>query len=240
MSNVTLYNGNNLSILMTIPNESIDVLITDPPYSSGGLHTTTRQQSTAKKYLSQKHTGFGAPELNFEGDNRDQRSWTTWCTLWLTECYRTLKTGSPAAIFTDWRQLPSLTDAFQAAGFIWRGVYVWDKKNARPNAGKFRQTAEFVVWGSKGEMQIDKATPIYLGGMTSAAIVQTNRRKHQTEKPEILMRDLVKIAKPDSIILDPFMGSGSTGVAALAQGHKFIGIEINKHYYNVAKQRLNI
>ena len=233
-----LHQGNNLNILMSMPDESIDALITDPPYSSGGLHTMTRQQSTAKKYLNNKYDSFGAAHLNFEGDNRDQRSWTAWCTLWLTECYRLLKPGSPVCVFTDWRQLPALSDAFQGAGFIWRGVYVWDKKNARPNAGKFRQTAEFVVWGSKGEMQIDKVKPVYLGGMTSTAIVQSNNRKHQTEKPESLMGDLIKIVRPNSIILDPFMGSGSTGAAAIAAGHNFIGIEMNPHYYSVAKKRL--
>lgn len=238
MSKIELHHGESLAILRSLPDHSIDALITDPPYSSGGLFTMTRQQATNKKYVDEK-AGFGASHLNFEGDNRDQRSWTLWCTLWLSECYRLLKPGSPACVFTDWRQLPALSDAFQAAGFIWRGVYVWDKKNSRPNAGKFRQTAEFVVWGSKGDMSIDKVNPRYLPGMTSAAIVSKNLRHHQTQKPETLMQDLLGIVNPNSVVLDPFMGSGSTGAAALSAGHGFIGIEMNEHYFQVAQRRLN-
>lgn len=237
MSNVQLFHGNSISILQTLPDASIDALITDPPYSSGGLFTMTRQQATNKKYVDEK-AAFGSDNLNFEGDNRDQRSWTMWCTLWLSESYRLLKPGAPACVFTDWRQLPALSDAFQAAGFIWRGVYVWDKKNSRPNAGKFRQTAEFILWGSKGDMIIDKIQPRYLPGMTSAAIVPKTQRHHQTQKPVQLMQDLLGIVSPGSVVLDPFMGSGSTGAAAVEAGHAFIGCEMTEYYFNIAKKRL--
>ncbi len=235
-SKVKLYQGECLSILRGLDSESIGALITDPPYSSGGLHTMTRQQSTRSKYVNEGE--FNQDKYNFEGDNRDQRSWEMWCTLWLSECYRLLKPGSPACVFIDWRQLPTLSDAFQAAGFIWRGVYVWDKKNARPNAGKFRQTAEFVIWGSKGDMIIDKVQPVYLPGMSSVGIVQKNKRHHQTQKPEELMRDLMRVVRPDSVVLDPFMGSGSTGAVALELGHSFIGCEMNPYYFEVASERL--
>lgn len=233
-----LHQGEAIATLRTLTPNSIDALITDPPYSSGGLFASTRQQATNKKYVDEK-AGFGSNHLNFEGDNRDQRSWTYWTTLWLTECYRLLKTGSPACVFTDWRQLPALSDAFQAAGFIWRGVYVWDKKNARPNNGRFRQTAEFVVWGSKGELPADKLNPKYLSGMTSQSIVMKNKRHHQTQKPTELMQDLIAIAKPDAIVLDPFMGSGSTGEATLKSGRQFIGIEMNELYFKIAQERLS-
>ena len=55
-----------------------------------------------------------------------------WATLWLSECWRLAKPGAPALVFSDWRQLPAMTDAVQAAGFEWRGIVVWHKPNARP------------------------------------------------------------------------------------------------------------
>ena len=71
--------------------------------------------------------------------------------LWLTQAYRVLQPGAPACVFTDWRQLPTATDAFQSAGFVWRGVVVWNKTGAaRPVLGRFSNQAEYLVWGSGG------------------------------------------------------------------------------------------
>lgn len=82
--------------------------------------------------------------MTFSGDNRDQRSWCFWMTQWLALCQVRVKPGGYVMIFTDGRQLPMLTDAFQAGGFIWRGVIPWDKtESARaPHTGYFRHQCE--------------------------------------------------------------------------------------------------
>ena len=59
-------------------------------------------------------------------------------------------------MFIDWRQLPAATDALQWAGWIWQGTAVWDKGNSRPQKGRFRQQAEYIVWGSNGDMPISR------------------------------------------------------------------------------------
>jgi len=79
-------------------------------------------QSTGTKY-----THGGKSFADFPGGNRDQRGFQFWATMWMSECYRAMKNGAPICVFTDWRQLPLMTDIMQAAGFVWRGVYVWDK-----------------------------------------------------------------------------------------------------------------
>ena len=93
---------------------------------------------------------------DFGGDNRDQRSWLAWCAMWLDMCRVTLCEGAYAMVFTDWRQLPALTDAFQAGGLVWRGLIPWDKTEASraPHKGYFRHQAEYVVWGSNGPLAI--------------------------------------------------------------------------------------
>ena len=68
---------------------------------------------------------------DFDGDNKDQRSWTHWMAEWLYDVRKACKKGAPICLFIDWRQYPSITDALQWAGWIWRGTAVWDKGNSQ-------------------------------------------------------------------------------------------------------------
>jgi site-specific DNA-methyltransferase (adenine-specific) len=229
-----LHQGEALSYLRTLADASVDAIITDPPYSSGGLYTGQRQQSPVKKYVT---TGTQRDYRTFSGDNRDQRSWTLWMTLWLTEALRVAKPGSPVVLFTDWRQLPSTTDAMQMAGATWRGIVPWCKPAGRPSGpGRFRNGAEYAVWGSKGDMP-PRAEIGYLPGYHVESVRQSDKH-HVTGKPTALMRTLVKVCPPGGVILDPFAGSGTTGVAALLEGRQFIGAELDATNYDIAMQRL--
>ena len=151
----------------------------------------------------------------FDGDAKDQRSWTRWAAEWLYEARRVCKSGAPVCMFIDWWQLPAATDALQWAGWIWRGTAVWDKGNSRPQKGRFRQQAEYIVWGSNGDMPISRPVPC-LPGVFKYGNPQS--RIHLTEKPLQLMRDIVKITEPGGHILDPFAGSGTTVLAAVQEG----------------------
>jgi site-specific DNA-methyltransferase (adenine-specific) len=140
-----LWQGEALAVLAEMPAGSVDAVITDPPYSTGGMVRSDRTRDVHRKYaMTETAMAYGA----FTGDNRDQRSYGYWCALWLSECLRIVRPGGVAAIFTDWRQLPTTTDALQAGGFVWRGVIPWAKPGCRPQAGRFAAECEFVVWGS--------------------------------------------------------------------------------------------
>lgn len=231
INNVTLHQGDLMNVLQGIKDNTIDGVITDPPYSSGGGQRISKKP-TSKKYCSRGKDTFP----DFQGDNKDQRSLQYWMNMWLAECYRVSKYNTPICLFTDWRQLPTMTDALQASGYTWEGVFVWDKKNARPMKGRFKQQTEFVIWGSKGGLNIKRDVG-YLHGIASIS-PQKGGRHHQTSKPVDLMKTLNEIVEPRGTILDPFMGSGSTGVAAKMQGYKFVGIEITKDYFDVATKRI--
>ncbi|HCE6978386.1 TPA: site-specific DNA-methyltransferase [Pseudomonas aeruginosa] len=232
----TLYHGDSLQILRGLEAGSFDALITDPPYSSGGLHMGARQAAPSAKYM-QGNSETKWAEAEFLGDHRDQRSHTLWMTLWLAECFRLLKDGAPVCLFTDWRQLPITTDALQAAGFTWRGVAVWDKtEGVRPQLGRFRAQAEYIVWGSKGGMPLQRQAPVLPGVMREP--VRKADKHHMTGKPTELMRQVVKICEPGGRILDPFAGSGTTLVAAELEGYDWAGCELTEHYHQVALERL--
>jgi site-specific DNA-methyltransferase (adenine-specific) len=226
--------GDILNILPTFPDALFGGIICDPPYSSGAADQNSKQKSTAQKYCNSANKNI-LPD--FEGDAKDQRSWTHWMTEWLCEARRATKDGAPICMFIDWRQLPSMTDALQWAGWLWRGVLAWDKTNSRPQRGRFRQQAEFVVWGSNGHMPIDRKAPV-LPGVFRQAMPASAKRIHQTEKPLGVMREIVKIVEPGGIILDPFAGAGTTVAAAKLEGYPAVGIELSKHYAKAAKERV--
>lgn len=230
-----IYNGEALRVLESLPAESVDAIITDPPYSSGGFTRGDRNQETAAKYVSSQVVN---KFTSFTGDNRDSRSFAFWCSLWIAESLRVLKPGGYFLQFTDWRQLPIVTDAAQAGGVVWRGLLSWDKgRGARaPHKGYFRHQCEYVVWGTKGALDPAVHAGPYDGSYTIP--VKQSDKFHQTGKPTELMRQLAMIVPPGGTILDPFMGSGTTGVGALMEGRNFVGIELHPEIFSVAENRL--
>lgn len=212
--------------------ETFAALVTDPPYSSGGIHIGSRQQSTTAKYLRSDTARTNQP---FSGDHRDQLSHIAWSVLWLTAAADLLESGAPVLLFSDWRQLPASVVAMQAAGFTWRGIVPWLKPAARPNPGRFRQSAEFIVWGSKGPMP---ARPVYLRGHFQATAPTGARRIHQTQKPLELMMELLAIVPPGGHVLDPFAGSATTLLAAHMLGLPCTSIEQVPAIHATAEARL--
>ncbi|MEU9888680.1 DNA methyltransferase [Sphaerisporangium sp. NPDC051011] len=227
--------GDALAVLPTIPSESVDLVLADPPYNSGGRTSSERRNpSTRGKYVS---TDAGHQLAGFAGDNRDQRSFTTWLTLILIECLRVSRPGASALVFTDWRQLPATSDALQAAGWTWRGVIPWRKPIARPQRDGFKRECEYVLWGSNGQ-PFRHAEPVYLPGLVEGSQPRGAERHHITQKPVDVLRQLIRVCPPEGTVLDPFAGAGSAGVAARLEARRYIGIEITAHYAEVARGRL--
>lgn len=224
------FNADALDVLAALPKASVDILATDPPYSSGGKHRAKRE-ATGRKYC----TNSRAPE--FAGETMDQRSYFRFTAQWLKAAKPALKPGAPVAIFTDWRQLPVVSDALQIAGYHWNGVAVWDKtEGTRPQPAAYRQQGEFIVWGTNGRKPTKG--PI-LPGVFRAANV-TRDKLHQTQKPVSVMEWVISLAPEGGVVCDPFAGSGTTGIAALNTGRKFIGCEAVHEIFCIAHARLEI
>jgi site-specific DNA-methyltransferase (adenine-specific) len=233
---VTLWHGDSLALLRSLPDASVDAVVTDPPYSSGGMHRSDRAQATSKKYTL-TDTAKSYPE--FYGDNRDQRSFLLWSTLWMAECYRVTKPGGVLLSFVDWRQLPTLSDAIQCGGWTWRGIIPWDKTEAaRPQKGWFRSQCEYVLSASHGTLGKEQER----GGGCKAGLyrgsVVGSEKEHSTAKPIELMQWLLGVVPAGGTVLDPFCGSGTTLLAAKNLGYKSIGCEMSAEYCEIATRRL--
>lgn len=230
---ITIYHGDAFDILPVL--SAVDAVVTDPPYSSGGAFRGDRMATTLQKYVSSdataQRTGFA-----FSGDNRDQRSFLAWCALWMNAARMATAAGATIAVFTDWRQLPTMTDAVQAGGWCWRGIGAWSKKFGRPRNGGFSSACEFMVWGTNGPLV---ETDRYPAGIIEASAPPTKARDHITQKPEEVMSWAMANVKADALVLDPFMGSGTTLIAARRMGCRAIGIDIEERYCETAAERLS-
>ena len=216
---------------------SVDLVLTDPPYSSGGMYRADRSKSTASKY---QHTH----ETNrvyslFTGDNRDQRSFERWCSYWMADALRITRDGGVIGSFIDWRNIASMIDAVQIGGWVYRGIAPWYKgSDQRPRKAWFRANVEYIVFGSAGALAAGPGVDgICQDGMLNRRM-NGFEKQHQTQKPVEVFTDIIGIRPDWQTILDPFVGSGSSLVAAKMLGRRAIGIDISEQNCEIAANRL--
>ena len=230
---VTLYCGDCLEILPTLAPGSVDAVVTDPPYSSGGQYRGDRARSTVEKYVK---SGVMCHRSDFSGDNIDQRMWLMWSSWWIADCRSLLVDGGVFMSFIDWRQLPALTDSVQLAGLVWRSLLTWWKPGIRMVKGRPSNSSEFVVYATNGAHGMDGENSIQ--NVFACAPVVGDDKLHIAEKPLEVMRWILSATSQECLVLDPFMGSASTAIGCIASGRRFIGIERVVDHYKTAKRRI--
>jgi len=226
---ITIYHGDSFEILHNL--SGVGAVITDPPYSSGGAFRGDRAMQTTTKYVNSDTAAY-RPE--FAGDNRDQRSFLAWASMWLNAARHASVDGAVLASFIDWRQLPILTDAVQCGGWTWRGLGTWWKPGCRMQKGRFSASAEYVVYATNGPARDGMGSP---QNVFSCKI--DGDRDHIAQKPDQVMRWVVQLVPAGSLILDPFMGSGTTLRAAKDSGLRAIGVDVDERYCEIAAKRLS-
>lgn len=228
------YLGNAIPIIAQLVAEKtpIDLIITDPPYGTGATTIIDRQQTTAKKYTSRK-----TPAPDFSGDATLPDCWEMLMIHTFTLAAYAATPNAALLAFCDWRSYPRLLAAIGAAGWIPKGAAIWDKgPAARPQPYGFRKQAEFIIHARKRNFPTTLTNAPYLPGILRYD--PPRNRLHQVEKPLALLRELATLCPPDGTILDPFQGAGTTGLAALMENRRYIGIEINPTYHAIACKRL--
>ena len=219
----TLHLGDCIEVLKTIPDKSIDIVVTDPPYqietSGGGLYT-----QTDKQYVK---------ELNFMKDGFSEEV--------LDELCRVMKKIN-VYFFCSQKQIIPLLDYFVKKKKCNWNLLTWHKTNPVPACGnKYLTDTEFILFFR------EKGVKIYGEFKTKftyyvTPLNQKDKKKygHPTIKPqEILLNLVANSSQEGDTVLDPFMGSGSTGVACKALNRDFIGIELSEEYYEIARKRIN-
>ena len=244
-----ILNANCLDILKQMPDESVDLVCTDCPYRiiSGGCATGTYgslRPDAPKGVLfrgcgrcAKKWETAGQLDENYENvksgkmfDNNDIKF-----DEWLPEIYRVLKNKTHCYIMVNGRNLAELQKQAEKVGFIYQQLLVWDKGNATPNKW-YLQACEFILMLRKGGER-------WINNMGSKTILKVpneiGEKPHPTAKPIGLMEILIaNSTNENDIVLEPFAGSGSTCIAAKRLKRRFIGIEIDEQFCEIANNRL--
>jgi site-specific DNA-methyltransferase (adenine-specific) len=229
-----IHHGDCLEVLPSLERGSVSMFFMDPPYCSGGLHASERRAGPSDKYSTDGKNPWG----EWAGDQKDQRGFFAWFSQVLRCCRLSARPGTYVFAFCDWRQVPIYTDAFQAADIIWRGIGVWNKgRGSRaPHKGYVRHQAEFLVWGTFGKCNsVSRHGPA--DGVVNVPNVPFREKRHQVQKPVGAIKPYVQLCEPGGLVVDPFCGVGSTGVASIAEGLRFVGIDRSEDYCAIARAR---
>lgn len=229
IGNCVLYLGDCLEILSTLG--KIDAVITDPPYSSGG-----RQQSGARNIFRKASRVDKETRSDewFLGDNMGSDTYIRWQRQVARLCLDICHPGSPAYIFTDWRQYTNIVTAWETSLWTLKNVIVWDKNRGGALGSWWRNNHEWICAFVKGKARPLSSQSFY----NTFKTIKPQGGCHPTEKPLELISYLVESISGKSVILDPFMGSGTTGVACVKSNQQFVGIEINEQYFDISCKRI--
>lgn len=217
--------GDCLEKMTELPNEHIDLCLIDPPFNS--------ETKMASPFRPNSKTKMSEEEW-FIYNNMSSRGYISWMNRIFKEFYRVLKKGSHLYVFCNWKNIRNTMDILESNFFIQKDVLVWDKEHF--GVGFFyRPQTEFIIFASKG-----KPNTISSKGQANIFRIKRVNKPHSiVQKPVELMEKLIRLSsKQGDLVLDSFMGSGSTGVACMQSGREFIGIEINEGNYKVAENRI--
>lgn len=233
----SLIHGDCIHGMTTIPDESVDLILTDPPYNLG-------------LFMQERDTNLGALRENHFAvsywDHIEQHEWEINMDEFFKESARVLKKNASVLIFMSFMKVETLIKIAQANGFYYKTTGVWHKKNPMPrnmNLHFVNSTEAWVYFINRGKTGTFNNDGKVLHDHIETSVISVGEKKHgkhPTQKPLALMEYFVKIlANEGDVVLDPFMGSGSTGLASVLNGRKFHGIELDKNYFNLAKNRLS-
>ena len=225
-----LYNGDCTTVIKELIAKGIEVdaVITDPPYN------ISKENNFSTMNNPRKGVDFGKWDKNFD------------VCKWINDYSKIVKKDGCMIIFCSYLFLSYVCDTLTDNGFSVKDVLVWKKSNPMPRNidRRYVQDMEFAVWAvnkkAKWTFNKPKNAPYLRSVFETPVVGGSERTIHPTQKSLKLMMDIIKIhTNPGDLIIDPFMGSGTTGVACKKLKRNFIGIELSKEYFAIAKERIS-
>lgn len=225
VNNAQLLKGDCLEKMKDIENESVDLCVIDPPYklTSGGSAGTKIRGCVGRKDNIYAESGKIFKNNSIKSEE------------WFREIYRVMKDGSHIYVMCNDKYIQEYLCNAEKVGFKEVNVLVWNKGMHTPTQ-YYMKNIEFILMFRKGRSK-------YINNMGSFALINIKGIKgnkiHPSEKPIELMEHLIlNSSNKGDVVLDCFMGSGSTGIACLNTNRKFIGIELDDNYFEIAKKRI--
>jgi site-specific DNA-methyltransferase (adenine-specific) len=219
-----IYNEDCLEGMRKIPDETVDLIVTDPPYK-----TITGGDSNGKNSIRPKGILSG---------NRKLFKYQTNISIcnWMPELFRVLKQGTHCYVFSNVLNLKEMIEEGERAGFKLQNLLVWEKNNCTPSQ-YYMKNCEYVLMLRKGRAKWIND----IGGSKTVHRYENiiGNKTHPAEKPVPLIEFYINNSTNEGdIVLDPFMGSGATAIACINTNRNYIGFEIDKHYCDIANERI--
>ena len=221
-----IFNKNCIDIMKNIETASIDLIITDPPYK------TTKRGNSGNSGGMLKTKMFMEGKVFKENNIKPEE--------YMPEFFRILKDGSHCYVMTNHVNLQHMINTATEVGFKFVKCLIWNKGNKIMGQSYMNQF-EYILFLRKGKhKKINNCgTSDILSIPNKKDKDENGKNLHDTQKPVELMKILIENSSQEGeIVLDPFMGIGSTGVACINTNRNFIGIELDENYYNIAKDRI--
>lgn len=215
-----IYNGDCIAGMKQLDGESVDLIVTDPPYLV--KYKTNHRKNKNHKFCSEIKNDDN-PELIEE---------------YLKECYRVLKNNSAAYVFCSCVHVAYFIETAEKAGFKIKNLIVWAKNNwtAGDLQAAFGRQYEFILLLNKGRKKLNgkRITDVWKFDRVAG-----KNQLHQNQKPLDLIEQCIKYhSNEGDVVLDGFMGSGTTAVAAIRTNRNYIGWELDKEYFSIASKRV--
>lgn len=215
--------GDSIELMKEMEDACVDLIVTDPPYK-----TITGGDSNGKNSERPKGMLDGNRKL-FKHQNMKINNW-------MSEIYRVLKDNSHCYIFTNSLNLKEMLIESEKSGFKLHNLLIWEKNNCTPSQ-YYMKNCEYVLFLRKGKAKWIND----IGG--SKTVHKFNniigKKLHPTQKPVDLLEFYINNSSNEGdIVFDPFMGSGSTAIAAINTGRQYFGFELDEEYINTAKRRM--
>lgn len=236
MSDTILNNGDCIDMMEKLSSASVDLVLTDPPYNLGIF--MKKRDTNLNKMRDNFFAGAGWDDLSPE-------EWEKSMDAFFKEAVRVLKKGSSMIVFMSIIKVETLIRIAQRHGLYYKTTGIWHKLNPMPrnmNLHFVNSTEAWVyfTYGKKTGTFNNNGKVVH--DFVETGVVSNGERKqgkHPTQKPIALMKFFIELLSNEGdCILDPFMGSGSTGVAAKELGRNFIGIELDEKYFGIATRRI--
>ncbi|MDR0648355.1 MAG: site-specific DNA-methyltransferase [Synergistaceae bacterium] len=236
MANTFFYNEDCVSAMRKLSAASIDLILTDPPYNLG-------------KFMKDRDTNLKKMRDNYFGaagwDDLAFADWETAMDGFFEESVRVLKRGGAMVVFMSIIKVESLIRIAERHGLYYKTTGIWHKQNPMPrnmNLHFVNSTEAWVYFMYKKKTGTFNNDGKVIHDFIETSVTPMGERKHgnhPTQKPEQLMSHFIKVLTHEGdMVLDPFMGSGSTGVAAAKLHRDFTGIELNPTYHQIAQKRI--
>lgn len=212
----TLYHGACLEVMRTLPDGSVDAVVTDPPYFMPATHYQSRVKYQ-RKFADLKVLDHG---------------WGMIC----DELARVQKQGGHTLVFCNADSYPAFYSAMYGRGDK-LVCLVWDKD--RPGLGRVWRHQHELIIAARNSGAYEPHDGRLRADVLRYKATLSAERDHPVQQPTAMLSDLIQACTPvGGVVLDPFMGSGTTGEAAQQAGREFIGIELDEQYYAIAERRI--